>query len=127
MSWSELHERHAVLEVVLARAQADPATALELDEMPDVVRLFGSVDNILLALQHRWTNHLAARLDQALEDGTTLDDAWLELAAQQPALRGILDQAAAASRPLRDEQRRMIDAHLTGRFAETPELAVIRS
>nr|WP_240319923.1 hypothetical protein [Rhodococcus jostii] len=87
--------------------------------MPGALALFGSADNILLSLQHRWSNHLAARLDQAVEDGTPLNATWRRLAGEQPALRALLDTAAAQSLPLRGAQRneqRMIEAH-TGRLS----------
>lgn len=120
MSWRNFHERRAVLEDVLSVAQFDVHAALEASESPDALRLFGCADNLLLALQHRWSNHLAAKLDQALEDGTPLEDEWFHLAAEQPALRALLDAGAAVSPSLRFAQRgeqRMIDAHSTGRLA----------
>ncbi|QSE85355.1 hypothetical protein [Rhodococcus koreensis] len=120
MSWNDFRARRAVLEEVLARAHVDPAVALRFDEVPGAIQLFGSADNILLALQHRWSNHLAARLDQAVEDGTPVNAAWRALASEQPALRALLDAAAASSVPLRGSQRdeqRMIEAHTTGRVS----------
>src|SRR6476661_4678086 len=120
MSWNDFRARRAVLEEVLARAHVDPAVALRFDEVPGAIQLFGSADNILLALQHRWSNHLAARLDQAVEDGTPVNSTWKALAAEQPALRALLDTAAASSLPLRGSQRaeqRMIEAHHTGRLS----------
>ncbi|MEN0139494.1 MAG: hypothetical protein AAGC80_30380 [Rhodococcus sp. (in: high G+C Gram-positive bacteria)] len=120
MSWNDFRARRAVLDEILARADADPVAALRFDEVSGALRLFGSADNILLALQHRWSNHLAARLDQAVEDGTPLNAAWRELAWEQPALRALLDAAAARSLPLRGAQRdeqRMIEAHGTGRLS----------
>lgn len=80
MSWNDFRARRAVLEEILARADADPVAALRFDEVPCALELFGSGDNVLLALQHRWSNHLAARLDQAVDDGTPLNAAWRELA-----------------------------------------------
>ncbi|UZG57273.1 hypothetical protein [Rhodococcus opacus] len=120
MSWNDFRARRAVLEEILARAHADPALALRFDEVPGAIELFGSADNILLSLQHRWSNHLAARLDQAVEDGTPVNSTWKALAAEQPALRALLDTAAASSLPLRGSQRaeqRMIEAHHTGRLS----------
>lgn len=76
MSWNDFRARRAVLEEILARAHADPAVALRFDEVPGAIELFGSADNILLSLQHRWSNHLAARLDQAVEDGTPVNSTW---------------------------------------------------
>lgn len=139
MSWNDFHARQAVLEAVLTRARLVPDAALPFDDVPGAVRHFGSPDNLLLALQHRWSNHLAARLDQATADGTPFEDAWRELAAEQPTLRAILDAGAAASRPLRHEQRYergMIDSYVTGRPARhgsdraeigTAKVAVARS
>ncbi|MDT2007504.1 hypothetical protein FXW78_28870 [Rhodococcus opacus] len=120
MSWNDFRARRAVLEEILARAHVDPAAALRFDEVPGALALFGSADNILLSLQHRWSNHLAARLDQAVEDGTPLNATWRRLAGEQPALRALLDTAAAQSLPLRGAQRneqRMIEAHNTGRLS----------
>ncbi|MCQ4121797.1 hypothetical protein [Rhodococcus tibetensis] len=119
MSWSDFHERRAVLEGMLSLAQHNVDAALQIDEIPGAAELFGCADNLLLALQHRWSNHLAAKLDQALENGTPLEEEWFHLAAEQPALRALLDAGAAVSPPLRVAQRgeqRMIDAHSTGRL-----------
>ncbi|MGW0172880.1 hypothetical protein ACWDUM_03455 [Rhodococcus sp. NPDC003322] len=118
MSWTEFRERRRVLEDVLDRAATDPGVVHRLGEIPGARAYFRSPDEILLALQHRWTGHLAALLDQAVEDGTAPRDAWLRLANEQPALRAVLDAGAAVSAALRREQRgeqRMADAYLTGR------------
>ncbi|MFD4180143.1 hypothetical protein [Rhodococcus sp. NPDC058514] len=120
MSWNDFHARQAVLEEVLTRARVDPDSALPFDEIPGAVRHFGSRDNLLLALQHRWSNHLAAKLDQAGADGTPFEGAWRQLAAEQPTLRALLDAGAATSQPLRHEQRyerRIVDSYVTGRPA----------
>ncbi|MFF0815937.1 hypothetical protein ACFYVR_12420 [Rhodococcus sp. NPDC003318] len=118
MSWTEFRERRRVLEAVLSRAETDPTVVRHLDEIPGARTHFSSPDEILLALQQRWSGHLAALLDQAVEDGTAPRDAWLRLAAEQPGLRAALDAGAEVSAALRREQRaeqRMADAHLTGR------------
>ncbi|MDQ2708328.1 MAG: hypothetical protein M3Z25_12105 [Actinomycetota bacterium] len=60
-------------------------------------------DAQLLGLQSRWSAMLSARLDQAIEDsgyGPTADavaDAWRRLAADQPVLRGVLDDGQRRS------------------------------
>lgn len=117
MSWTEFRERRQVLEEVLSRAATDPSIVRRLGEVPGARQFFRSPDEILLALQHRWSGHLAALLDQAVEDGTAPRDAWLHLAAEQSALRAVLDAGAGVSTALRREQRaeqQMADAHLTG-------------
>ncbi|MFD1810943.1 hypothetical protein [Rhodococcus gannanensis] len=118
MSWSEFRARRQVLEDVLSRAETDPMVVRRLADVPGARRHFSSPDEILLALQHRWSEHLAALLDQAVEDGTAPRDAWLHLAAEQPALRAALDAGAEVSAALRRQQageQAMADAHLTGR------------
>lgn len=120
MSWTEFRERRRVLEDVLSRVETDPTIVRRLSEVPGARRYFRSADEILLALQQRWSGHLAALLDQAVEDGTAPRDAWLRLAQEQPALRAALDAGAAVSAVLRREQGReqgMADAYLTGRTA----------
>lgn len=120
MSWIEFRERRQVLEDVLDRAETDPTVVYRLAEIPGARQHFRSPDEILLALQGRWSGHLAALLDQAVEDGTAPRDAWLRLAEEQPALRAALDAGAVVSAALRREQRReqgMADAYLTGRTA----------
>ncbi|MGW5151811.1 hypothetical protein [Rhodococcus koreensis] len=100
---------------MLARARIDPAWPLLLDDLPDVDRLFGGADGVLLALHHRWTTHLAAKLDQAIEHGDPPQTCWEELSSEQPTLRAVLDAAVGRSVALRAAQlgeQRMIDAHV---------------
>ncbi|TQF68354.1 hypothetical protein FK531_14805 [Rhodococcus spelaei] len=104
MSWSDVHARTAIIETVLERATADAQSPLLFANMPDAERLFGGVDGLILALQHRWTNHLAAKLDQAIEDGTPPYVAWDELAAEQPGLRAVLDRFSPQLRSARRAQ-----------------------
>ncbi|GAA4483057.1 hypothetical protein GCM10023094_34060 [Rhodococcus olei] len=97
MSWSDVHARTAIIDTVLERATADAQSPLLFANLPDAARLFGGIDGLFLALQQRWTNHLAAKLDQAIENGIPPSMAWDELAAEQPALRALLDAHARYS------------------------------
>ncbi len=65
-----------------------------------------------LGLQHRWTTMLSARLDQAIEEAIeepeygklaqATVEAWRRLAAEQPVLRGVLDEGLTRSEALLD-------------------------
>lgn len=88
MSRDEYHARKAVIDEVLELAATDPIGALRVH---GVDSLFGGPEGLLRALQYRWTNHLDAKLDYALETGADPADAWAELAAEQPVLRALLD------------------------------------
>ncbi|WP_067544633.1 hypothetical protein [Nocardia crassostreae] len=84
MSWADLHARTDILHAVLDRAARDPFDPNLFDELP-------GLDRVLLALRHRWENHLTVKLDHALAQGKSMVDVHNELAAEQPALRAILD------------------------------------
>ena len=92
---------------VIERAGADPEAALEFgpDELQEVQRLFGDVDNLLLAVRQRWMTTLSAKLDQATYDGKSVEWAHAELAAAQPGLRAVVDAAARRSVRMRALQR----------------------
>jgi hypothetical protein len=114
VSWNDFHARGAVLQLVLERARVDPGDPGLFVDLPDIQKLFGGPDGVLLALEHRWTTHLAAKLDQAIEDGAPPNTAWNELTAEQPELRAVLDRYARRSPSLRAAQhaeRGMIGAH----------------
>ncbi|MBU3063728.1 hypothetical protein KO481_19605 [Nocardia sp. NEAU-G5] len=91
MSWTDHHSRTEILHEVLARAAVDPAAPGLFEELPDCERLFGGPAGVLAALRYRWNNHLHAKLDMALLQGQSPAEAYLELAAEQPALRALLD------------------------------------
>ncbi|WP_233608105.1 hypothetical protein [Nocardia stercoris] len=104
MTWNDQHARTEVLHDVLARAAIDPADPMLFENLPDRDRLFGGAAGVLAALRYRWANHLHAKLDIAGERGMTAAEAYRELAAEQPALRAVLDihadpVRAADSRP----------------------------
>ena len=94
MTWADVHARYDILDNVLERAALDPAGAVAdaFAAHPDAARLFGSAEGVLRALQARWSNHLNAKLDYAIEKGIDPVWAWQQLAAEQPQLRAVLDQ-----------------------------------
>lgn len=91
MTWKDQHARTEILDVVLARAAVDPASPELFHDLPDAERLFGGPAGILAALRYRWDNHLHVKLDLALHQGQSAAEAYLELAAEQPVLRAVLD------------------------------------
>jgi ATP adenylyltransferase len=102
MTWQEHHERMAFMADVIDRAAENPEAALNFNgNLPDVERLFGSEEGLLLSLQQRWLTALTARLD----DDIPAVQARAELAARDPGLRALLDAAAGRSVRVRGLQR----------------------
>ncbi|MFI9509866.1 hypothetical protein [Nocardia sp. NPDC052566] len=91
MSWEDQHTRTRIVHTVLTRAAADPDRPDLFSDIPELERLFGGADGVLLALRYRWNNHFDAKMDQAQQQGQTAMEAYLELAAEQPVLRAVLD------------------------------------
>ncbi|GGK43818.1 hypothetical protein [Nocardia camponoti] len=92
MTWTEVHRRTDIMHTVLARAEVDPH-AEDLFAFPpgELDRLFGGVSGLLAALKYRWNNHLSVKLELGEAIGRTPVESYLELAAEQPALRALLD------------------------------------
>jgi hypothetical protein len=101
MSWNDFYRRRDALDAVLSR---DPAGPLEFDRT-----VFATADELLLALHHRWLQQLTGRLGVALADNDDRVDAvsktWRALAAEQPALRGVLDVHLADPEAVEREER----------------------
>jgi ATP adenylyltransferase len=113
MTWQEHHERMAFMADVIERAAENPEAALDFNgRMPDVQRLFGSEDGLLLSLRQRWLTALTARLD----DDVHAEQARTELAAREPGLRALLDTAARRSVRVRGLQRD--EQHIVDPFGE---------
>ncbi|MFI5509599.1 hypothetical protein ACIA48_19195 [Mycobacterium sp. NPDC051804] len=94
MTWSQLHERMAFMADLIDRAATDPEAAIDLNgRTADVERLFGSEEGLLLSLRHRWVTMLTAKLDQAVHEDVSADQARAELAAANPGLLALLDAA----------------------------------
>ncbi|WP_040791487.1 hypothetical protein [Nocardia paucivorans] len=95
MSWEDQHRRTDILHTILDRAAVDPRRPDLFDGIPDLERLFDDADGVVAALRYRWKIHLDAKLEMAAENGRTAADAYLELAAEQPVLRAVLDARTA--------------------------------
>ncbi|WP_330229252.1 hypothetical protein OHA40_24630 [Nocardia sp. NBC_00508] len=87
MSWIDQHARTDIVHTVLSRAAIDPTSPDLFAGIPDLERLFGGAEGLLLTLRYRWNIHIDAKL----ELGLTEVEAYLELAAEQPVLRAVLD------------------------------------
>ena len=118
MSWSDFYRRRDALDAVLRAAAGDPTAPLAFDR-----DLFASADDLLLALHHRWMQQLTGRLGTALEDSDddrveTVARTWRALAAEQPALRAVLDAHLTSTEAIEREQRLLA---LTAGLAELSE------
>lgn len=91
MSWADFHARTDILHAVLDRAARNPTDPKLFDELPNLERLFGGPEGVLLALRNRWENHFNVKLDHALAQGKSVKQVWQQLATEQPALRAVLD------------------------------------
>ncbi len=90
MTWREAHERRAVLTEVVRRTGAGTAP-FPFADVDGAVEHFGTPAAVLLALQHRWSVHLAARLDGATPGPDGVRAARTEAATALPELRRFLD------------------------------------
>jgi ATP adenylyltransferase len=115
MTWSQLHDRMALIGDMIEIASTDPDAALALDgKAGEVQRLFGDEESLLLALRHRWMLMLTAKLDQALYEDVSAEDARAALVAANPGLRALLDAAARRSvrvRALALDEQRVLDMY----------------
>ncbi|QUQ67820.1 hypothetical protein [Kutzneria sp. CA-103260] len=94
MSWNDYYRRRDVIDAVLAHPGAIEET---FTRVPDAAAVFADTDELLLALDHKWTRALTARIGLALSDteGDRVDAvsaAWRQAVAENPALRRLLDE-----------------------------------
>jgi protein-disulfide isomerase-like protein with CxxC motif len=110
MSWNDFYRRRDVLDAVLHQARQDPEGELPFARIAGAQELFGTKQDLLLALQHRWTQLLSGHLraaaacpDDAYAEAGRLDDdlvdavsrAWQEAVRNHETLRAVLDAHAA--------------------------------
>jgi hypothetical protein len=95
MSWNDYYRRRDVIDAVLASPGPIEET---FTRVPDAAAVFADTDELLLALDHKWTQRLTARIGLALSDNTEGDRvdavsaAWRQTVAENGALRRLLDE-----------------------------------
>jgi hypothetical protein len=101
MTWDEYRRRGAALDAVLAYAASNPGADLPFTEMPALLALFGDRRGLVLALQHRWSQLLWARLSTDMRTSTAHGlkgsalhsvQVWRECADANRVLRRLLDR-----------------------------------
>lgn len=133
MSWNDFYRRRDVIDAVLRQAGRNPGGELPFAEIAGAEELFGTKQNLLLALHYQWTRLLSGYLraesvcpDDAHAAGELENDqidavsrAWQQAAGEHATLRAILDANLDESPRLlamcRDEQRMLaVTAGLAG-------------
>lgn len=115
MSWNDYYLRRNVMDAVLEHSERNPGGALPFERIPHAAELFGSEEQLLLALYYRWTQVLGGYL-RAAEAGP--EDADLAPGAGEP---DYADRVAAAWRTAAREHatlRAVLDANID-RFPDT--------
>lgn len=122
MSWKDFYRRRDVIDAVLRQAHRDPEGELPFAEVAGAEELFGTKENLLLALHHKWTQLLsgALRAESACPDDANALDvesdqldavsrAWKKATREHATLRAVLDTHVGDSAALlamhRAEQR----------------------
>ena len=95
--WEAYHRRAQALAVVIADLDRTGATAVAWT--PELAEVFTDRDDLLVALHDRWTRRLQGRIDMAAElsldsNAEVVAEAWLQVAAELPGVRRVLDANA---------------------------------
>ena len=121
MSWTDHYRRQEILEATLRHAGREPAAPLQLAEIPGAEDEFGTEENLLLALQYKWTQLLTGRLRAEVADPDDADGfgdrvdavtrAWRRTVAEHETLRAVLDAGLErhdSLQPMRDAELRAL-------------------
>jgi hypothetical protein len=121
MSWTDFYRRQEILEATVRLAARNPGAPLPLDEVPGAEEHFGTEENVLTALQYKWTQVLSGRLRAEVTDPDDADGfgdhvdavtrAWRATVEEHEALRAVLDGAFernAALRRMHEGELRML-------------------
>jgi hypothetical protein len=128
MSWSDFYRRRDIIETVLRAARNAPDGPLPFDDVPGARDTFGSEENLLLALNHKWTQVLSGHLRAATVGDTdhveAVTRAWRKAVDGHAVLRAVLDAHAEAHptlRALREAEQRMLVTTAGLADADEPE------
>ncbi|OBH27057.1 hypothetical protein A5692_25430 [Mycobacterium sp. E342] len=106
MTWTLLHDRMAFMAEVIKAAETDPEAALaSVAASPEVPRLFGDDEGLLLSLGQRWITMLVAKLDQAAHEGVAAEQVRADLEAAEPGLHALVRIGSRQSLRLRSLSR----------------------
>ncbi|WP_374023612.1 hypothetical protein [Mycobacterium sp. HNNTM2301] len=98
MTWTLLHDRMAFMAEVIKAAESDPDAALTLvADSPEVPRLFGDEEGLLLSLGQRWITMLVAKLDQAAHEGVAAEQVRADLETAEPGLHALVRMGSGRS------------------------------
>ncbi len=140
MSWTDFYRRQEILEAAIRQGGRNPGAPLPLEEIPGAEDLFGSEENLLLALQYKWTQRLGGALRAELADPDEADGfgdqvdavtrAWSRVRDEHSDLRAVLDGAlerCPALVPLHEGELRMlaVTAGLAEHHEPTAELTKV--
>lgn len=134
MSWTDFYRRQEILEAAIRQGGRNPGEPLPLEEIPGAEDHFGSEENLLLALQYKWTQLLGGALRAEVADPDEADGfgdqvdavtrAWTRVRGEHSHLRAVLDGAVGrcpALTPLHEGELRMLA--VTAGLAEPGEPA----
>ncbi|SFQ45769.1 hypothetical protein [Amycolatopsis rubida] len=134
MSWTDFYRRREILDAAVRQARRAPRAPLSLAEIPGAAEEFGTEENLLRALQYKWTQLLSGYLraefadpDEADLPGDQVDAvtrAWRQAQRDHEDLRAALDGAlerCPALEPLHRTELHMLA--LTAGLAEPDEPA----
>jgi hypothetical protein len=95
MSWTDFYRRRDICDEVLRRAARAPRDPLPFTEVRDARQVFGSEEQLLLALQYKWTQLLSGYVRTELTGDTDQVDAvsraWHRAVRSHRTLREVLD------------------------------------
>ncbi|MEV6880327.1 hypothetical protein [Amycolatopsis sp. NPDC051128] len=121
MSWTDFYRRQEILEATVRLAARNPGAPLPLEEVPGAEDHFGTEENVLAALQYKWTRTLSGRLRAEVTDPDEADGlgdnvdavtrAWRATVEEHETLRAVLDGAYerhASLRRMHEGELRML-------------------